>query len=171
VAYLSRGHTADRGRVESDLRAAGAWLAAFQGATARAPAPIGLAADLLAPLRGRYPHEPPEGAVFAALAELDGRLAAATAPRTVVHGDFWFGNVLLRDRRVSGVVDWESAELSGEPVRDAARFAVSYTLYLDRRTRRGRPVTGHPGLRAERWGSALEFALEGTGWFPELFRR
>jgi aminoglycoside phosphotransferase (APT) family kinase protein len=170
VSYLGRRHTANPDRVASDLETAGAWLAAVQRATATAPAPIRLAGDLRAPLRRRYPDEPRHGVVFEALAELDARLSAATAPRAVVHGDFWFGNVLLHDGRLSGVVDWESAEVSGEPVCDLARFALSYALYLDRRTRRGRAVAGHRGLRADRWGSAVEFALDGTGWFPDLFR-
>jgi hypothetical protein len=51
------------------------------------------------------------------------------------------------------------------------RFALMYALYLDRRTRAGRQVPGHAGLRAGPWGAALEFALDGAGWFPELFRR
>jgi aminoglycoside phosphotransferase (APT) family kinase protein len=170
ISYLRRRHTASAGRVASDLETAGAWLAAVQDATATAPAPVRLAGDLCPLLRRRYPDEPRHGVLFEALAELDARLSAAATPRTVVHGDFWFGNVLLDDGRLSGVVDWESADVSGEPVRDLARFALSYALYLDRRTRRGRAVAGHPGLRADRWGSAVEFALDGTGWFPDLFR-
>jgi hypothetical protein len=55
-------------------------------------------------------------------------------------------------------------------VRDLVRFAVMHALYLDRRTSAGRRVPGHPGLRAGPWGAALDFALDGSGWFPELFR-
>jgi aminoglycoside phosphotransferase (APT) family kinase protein len=170
VTYLQRGHTADRGRVACDLGTAAAWLEAVHDSTATSPGPIRLASDLSAPLFRRYPEEPPDGAVSVALAEIDSRLSTAATPRTVVHGDFWFGNVLLGDGRLPGVVDWESADTSGEPVRDLARFAVSYAVYLDHRTRRGRQVAGHPGLRAGEWGAAVEFALDGAGWFPELFR-
>jgi aminoglycoside phosphotransferase (APT) family kinase protein len=170
VSYLARRHTADAKRVAADLSTAGSWLADLQQATAAAPAPIGLAAGLQAPLRRRYPDEHRQGELFHRLAELDARLSSASTPRTVVHGDFWFGNILLSDGRLSGVVDWEAATTSGEPIRDLARFALSYALYLDRRTRRGRPVVGHPGLRADRWGAAVEFALDGSGWFPDLFR-
>ncbi len=170
VSYLRRGHTADRGRVASDLGTAGAWLGAIHESTAGSPGPIRLAADLSTPLFRRYPEELREGPVPVALAEIGARLSAAVTPQTVVHGDFWFGNVLLEDGRLPGVVDWESADTSGEPVRDLARFAVSYAVYLDHRTRRGRQVAGHPGLRADKWGAAVEFALDGTGWFPELFR-
>jgi Phosphotransferase enzyme family len=170
VSYLRRGHTANRGRVASDLGTAGAWLGAIHDSTATSPGPIRLAADLRTPLSQRYRDEPPQGAVSVALAEIDARLSTAVTPRTVVHGDFWFGNLMLEDGRLSGVVDWESADTAGEPVRDLARFAVSYALYLDHRTRIGRQVAGHTGLRAGRWGAAVEFALEGTGWFPELLR-
>jgi aminoglycoside phosphotransferase (APT) family kinase protein len=170
VSYLQRGHTADRGCVASDLETASAWLGAVHDATATSPGPIRLAGELSSPLFRRYPDEPARGQVSAALAEIDARLSTACTPRTVVHGDFWFGNVLLEDGRLPGVVDWESADTSGEPVRDLARFAISYALYLDHRTRRGRQVAGHAGLRATGWGAAVEFALEGTGWFPELLR-
>jgi hypothetical protein len=35
----------------------------------------------------------------------------------------------------------------------------------------GRRVAGHPSLRAGTRGAGVEFALDGTGWFAELFRR
>jgi hypothetical protein len=89
---------------------------------------------------------------------------------TAVHGDLWFGNVLVGGGRVSGIVDWESAARSGDPVRDLVRFALGYALYLDRRTRPERGVRGHAGLVAGEWGAGLEFAVEGSGWFPELFQ-
>ena len=60
-----------------------------------------------------------------------------------MHGDFWFGNLLTRDGVVSGVVDWEHAAAQGSPLRDAVRFVLSYSLYLDRHTRPGRRVLGH----------------------------
>ena len=70
----------------------------------------------------------------------------------------------------TGVVDWEDADLRGEPVRDLIRFAIAYALYLDRGTRPGRRVRGFPGLRASRWGAGIGFGINGSGWFPELFR-
>jgi hypothetical protein len=51
------------------------------------------------------------------------------------------------------------------------RFALTYALYLDCRTRPGRRVAGHSGLRADRWGAAVEYAFAGRGWFPTLFRQ
>jgi hypothetical protein len=46
-----------------------------------------------------------------------------------------------------------------------------YALFLDRRTKVGRQVAGHSGLRAGEWGAGVAYAVDGTGWFPELFRR
>jgi aminoglycoside phosphotransferase (APT) family kinase protein len=37
----------------------------------------------------------------------------------VLHGDYWPGNVLWRDGRLAGVVDWEDA-LFGDPLADLA---------------------------------------------------
>ena len=88
----------------------------------------------------------------------------------MVHGDFWAGNLLVSQDAVTGVVDWAAAELSGEPLRDVVRFALSYSLYLDRHTRPGRPVRGHPGLRADGWGAGIRYALSGQGWYGQLVR-
>lgn len=40
-------------------------------------------------------------------------------PDAVLHGDFWPGNVLWRDGRISGVIDWEDAAI-GDPLYDLA---------------------------------------------------
>jgi aminoglycoside phosphotransferase (APT) family kinase protein len=51
-------------------------------------------------------------------AELDGPLAPGVrsswpqivgAPEVLAHGDYWSGNVVWRDRRLAGIVDWSSA--------------------------------------------------------------
>ncbi len=49
---------------------------------------------------------------------------------------------------------------------DIVRFALSYALYLDRHTRAGHRVAGHPGLRAGPWGCGIAWAFDGEGWFP-----
>jgi aminoglycoside phosphotransferase (APT) family kinase protein len=127
--------------------------------------------DVRSRLRDRFGDDPFLQADLDRLAVIHARLRLNRVPRTVVHGDFWFGNVLLSDRRVSGVVDWEAATTCGEPVRDLVRFANMYALYLDRRTPPGRRVRGHRGLSAGEWGAGLEYALYGTGWFPALYKR
>jgi aminoglycoside phosphotransferase (APT) family kinase protein len=171
VSYMRRRHTRSTARVAADLAAVGAWLTGFQRDTIRGRGPLNMDGDVAARLARRFPDDAELGADLERLAELHARLECETVPRTAVHGDLWFGNVLLHEGSVSGVVDWEAGAASGEPTRDLVRFALIYALYLDRRTRTGRAVPGHPGLRAGAWGAALEFALDGSGWFPELFRR
>src|SRR4029079_12702792 len=103
-------------------------------------------------------------AIRSGLQTATGPLAAARMPTTVVHGDYWCGNLLVHRGRVSGVVDWEAGEPAGEPLRDVVRSVLAYALYLDRHTRPGRPVAGHPGLRAGRFGAGVLAALAGRGW-------
>jgi aminoglycoside phosphotransferase (APT) family kinase protein len=170
ISYMRRRHTARRAPVEEDLTALGAWLTAFQSTTAGAPGAVDMDGGVALRLRERFAGDADLDDDLGRLAVLHDRLGCETVPRTAVHGDLWFGNVLLRDGRVSGVVDWEAGAASGEPVRDLVRFALMYALYLDRRTPAGRGVPGHAGLRAGPWGAALEFALDGAGWFPDLFR-
>lgn len=170
VSYMRRRHTATRRRVADDFTAVGAWLADFQRATVGEDSPD--ADDGVAlRLERRFSDDPDLSDDLDRLAEMRARLGCEAMPRTAVHGDLWFGNVLLRDGRVSGVVDWEAGAASGDPMRDLVRFALMYALYLDRRTAAGRSVPGHASLRAGEWGAGLEFALDGAGWFPDLFRQ
>jgi hypothetical protein len=55
-------------------------------------------------------------------------------------------------------------------VRDLARFAAAYSLYLDRHTVPGRPVAGHPGLISRSAGGGIDYVLHGSGWYPDLVR-
>jgi hypothetical protein len=170
TSYLRWRHTARPACVRPDFAAVGAWLAGFQRATAGPAAPVDLAGAAATALRRRFAQDPLLEADLERLDRLDAILRREAVPRTAVHGDFWPGNILLADGRVSGVVDWEAGSVSGEPVRDLVRFAHMYALYLDCRTARGRRVMGHPGLRAREWGSGVAYAFEGGGWFPDLFR-
>jgi len=164
TAYARRGHTRDARKVATDFRAAGSWLAELQRRTAGDVAPLEMDAGVAARLHERF------GGDLEPLLAIHERLRRDRVPRTVVHGDFWCGNILLTEGSVSGVVDWEAATTRGEPARDLARFANMYALYLDLRAQRGR-VAGHPGLRAGSWGAGLEYAIDGSGWFPDLYRR
>jgi phosphotransferase family enzyme len=175
--YHSWRHTASAQRVRDDFAAAGGWLGELQARTAGREAPITLLADSLGSIAVRFPRH---AGLSELRRQLDGpaaRLAEYRTPRTVVHGDYWFGNLLLAaddgaggPPRVTGVVDWESGAMSGEPLRDLARFAVSYALYLDRHVKPGRRVPGHPGLRSGTWGAGLAHLAGGRGWFPRLAR-
>jgi aminoglycoside phosphotransferase (APT) family kinase protein len=171
TSYISPRHTSRRDRVAADFAAAGAWLADFQQATEGEVAAIDMDGAVALRLRERFPAMERLEADLECLCAIHDRLGRETGPRTAVHGDLWFGNLLMIRGRISGVVDWEAGTTSGEPLRDLVRFAHMYALFLDRRTRAGRPVDGHPGLRASGFGAGVEFAVDGTGWFPDLFKR
>lgn len=170
TTYLRPRHASALERVERDFAAAGSWLAAFQESTARTRARLNMLGGVAARLWQRFHDERDLEADLELLAAIDARLAQNIVPLTGVHGDFWFGNILVDRGGVSGVVDWESGAAEGAPTRDLVRFAHMYALYLDLRTRAGRRVPGHRGLRADRWGAAVEYALDGRGWFPDLYR-
>ena len=46
---------------------------------------------------------------------------------TLVHGDYWPGNVLWREGSIVAVLDWEAATL-GDPARDVAYCATELRL-------------------------------------------
>jgi aminoglycoside phosphotransferase (APT) family kinase protein len=171
TASQTRGHARDAAAVTADFQAAGEWLAELQRATAGDVAPVDMSSGVIERLRERFAGDPGLEADVERLGYVHGHLSESAAPRTVVHGDFWAGNILVSNGRVTGVVDWEAATVSGEPVRDLARFANMYALYLDRGVRRGRRVPGHTGLHAGEWGAGIDYALHGDGWFPSLYRQ
>lgn len=169
VGYHRYGHTRRPAAVRADFAAAGAWLARLQAATAAGFAPLDVAPGVPEALRQCLSARPDGGkSVQDQLSALRDRLRRHHAPRTAVHGDFWPGNLLTEHGAITGVVDWERAAPEGSPVRDLARFALAYSSYLDRHTRPGRPVRGHPGLLAGRPAAAITYALHGDGWYPRL---
>ncbi len=168
--YHAWRHLATPAAVRADFLAVQTWLAKFQTASAAERAPIDMDGGTTDTLRMRFAGEPRLDGLLFRLNAVHARLRANTTPRTAVHGDFWFGNLLLVGGEISGVIDWESGSTRGEPVRDIVRFALSYALYLDRHTRAGHRVVGHPGLRAGPWGCGIAWAFDGEGWFPDVVR-
>jgi aminoglycoside phosphotransferase len=169
--YLRWRHTRSPRKVARDLAAITAWLCRLHDETASETAPVEMEAGIRDHLTQRYgAADPALGPALDLLGAACARLRGHRAPRTVVHGDLWCGNVLVRGASVSGVIDWEEADLSGEPLRDIVRFALSYVLYLDRHTRAGRPVPGHPGLRAGVPCGGIDYLLFGGGWICDLLR-
>jgi hypothetical protein len=166
--YHSWMHLADRKAVEADFAMAARWLARFQQPASQERGAIDLGdPDVLA---RKFGQDADFARIMSRAGSLRENLQGGRTPRTPVHGDFWFGNLLVSGSDVSGVVDWEAGSATGEPVRDLARFGLSYALYLDRHTRPGRTVRGHPGLKAGEWGAGIVYAVDGVGWFPEVFR-
>ena len=161
AAYHSWRHTARREAVAADFAAAGDWLAGLHSAVgakgavgANGQASVARMLDGVADVLGhRFGGQPGADADLAQLAALRGRLEGHRTPQSVVHGDFWAGNLLTERGRVLGVIDWEHACLTGSPVRDLARFATSYSLYLDRHTRHGTPGSRPPGAARRPLGS------------------
>lgn len=51
-------------------------------------------------------------------------------PSRVLHGDYWPGNILWRDGRLVGIIDWEDAAL-GDPLADLAISRLDMLWALD----------------------------------------
>lgn len=171
VAYHAWRHTARRASVQRDLEIAGRWLQDLQERTARGRAEVTWPAEVADALRGRWDGHPLLEPALTRLATAQAHMAGCTTPTTVVHGDFWCGNILVDRGEVTGVVDWESGSPSGCPLRDLARFVLSYSLYLDRHARPGRAVPGHPGLRRVGFAPGIAYAVLGDAWFGRAARR
>jgi hypothetical protein len=168
--YHQRLHTASEARVRADFAAAAGWLGELARVTeegTRQPE------NLPALIRVRWPGDLLAGRVAAGVAQHLARLGPADTGTSagIVHGDFWCGNILCRAGTVTGVVDWEHSAHDSDPLRDRTRFALSYTLYLDRHTVPGHVVAGHSGLVAGPWGEPVRYLLRGTGWFTETVAR
>lgn len=159
VDYHRWHHTGRRRDVRADFDAAAGWLSQLHGLTVPPQPEV----DGAAALESRWPDE-----VGMAAAQACRRARARVGDLDtghVTHGDFWCGNLLRTGRRVTGVVDWEHARFGGSPLWDRVRFALAYTLYLDRHTPSGARVHGHAGLRAGAWGDPVRHLLRGEGWY------
>jgi aminoglycoside phosphotransferase len=167
VGYHEWLHTARPSLVRADFRAAYAWLHDFQDATACRPTAHTWSSEVTEALRKRWRGHCALRAALVQLAPADRELSCALAPRTAVHGDYCFSNLLVTGGRVSGVVEWEYGEVAGSPLRDLARFPLSYAFCLDQQTRIGRGVRGP---RLARPGARASSALTGEGWLPRLLR-
>jgi len=175
IPYHQWRHTASPTLVGADFVDAATWLRQLSALVVRdTPLPVEPTSDVTEDpggLPGRVARRWPDDRLAAEATEWarENTLALEQDGTTVVHGDFWCGNVLRSARRVSGVVDWEHSGW-GDPLRDRVRFALSYALYLDRHTPRGGRVVGHPGLVAGTWGDPIRYAVLADSWFPVMVR-
>jgi aminoglycoside phosphotransferase (APT) family kinase protein len=107
AGFVDALHTVDRSSLGSLVPNFGEWCRQQRNLEA-----VGLAA-----LAGRI-----DAGLWSELARLMRRLGdrIADCPRPgVVHGDLWYGNLLMRDHRLTGVLDWEFAAI-GDPLVDYA---------------------------------------------------
>jgi hypothetical protein len=175
IDYHRWRHTASPRAVHDDFQCAGTWLDSLADAVMPHDQDHGLvegptAGSIAQALVARWPSDESAQALAEHVTSSASDVSAG-GPASVVHGDFWCGNILRRDDAVAGVIDWEHASFVDDPLRDRARFALSYALYLDRHTAPGRRVAGHRGLVAGPWGEGVRYAVAGSGWFPELVQR
>jgi Phosphotransferase enzyme family len=187
VRYHEPGHVQDPGQVAADLSMAGSWLLRFQGETQTGePVPMAAAFEgWVLPVFERYRERIGwsdwEEQLLERLAVLAVELDDVAIPLAAVHGDYATGNLLVKDGRISGVVDWELGRPVGPPFSDLFKFAASYGSYLDRATPlRNGGLPGHPGWAEARarwgafggWTNAVGFlyAYLGQGWFSDLVR-
>jgi len=136
--------------VRRDYQYAGDWLARLHEASATGSAPITWVDEVTEVLRSRRHDHPLLGRALHILEPAAAWLDGCRVDVTVVHGDFWHGNVLVDSERaaVSGVVNWMSGELEGCPLRDLARFSLRYSR--------------HAGA------GPMRTALWGTGWYARI---
>ncbi len=171
VDYHHWRHTSRRRLVRRDFARAATWLESFQTATAHGHEALSWPQDVADALGERWPEHPSLETALTHLTGIAERCTGLSSPATGVHGDFWFGNLLVTASEVSGVVDWEAGSLRGSPLRDLTRFPLSYALYLDRHVPVGAAVPGHRGLRRLGFAPGVRFALLGRGWLPDEVRR
>lgn len=169
--YRSWRHTARPAAVRRDLELAGTWLRALHEVTARGNGSVGWTNEVIEALRGRWDGDPGLEPALARLVVARDHLGDRPVASTVVHGDFWFDNVLVSDDGLTGVVGWASGKVTGCPLSDLARFALSYCLHLEETARPGHRVPGHPGLRRLGFAPGIRFGLLGRGWLHREVRR
>jgi aminoglycoside phosphotransferase (APT) family kinase protein len=186
--YYAPGHVGDPARVGHDFSIAGAWLASLHVGSSRGRITFGqeLFDRWIGATFDRYRTvvgwNDAEERIYELVRERARALYGTHLPVTALHGDFWMGNILVKDGTISGVVDWERANLAAPPFTDIYKFPTSYGFYMDR----GYPeldgrVPGHPErdvIASEwtefgSWPNLIGFAYTyfGAGWFPSLVRR
>jgi hypothetical protein len=94
TSYIRRRHTATQALVAADFNAVETWLTELQSGTAGKSARVDMDGGVAARLRERFPDDVRLDADLELLAEINDRLRRNETPRTAVHGDMWFGNVL-----------------------------------------------------------------------------
>lgn len=161
---------AQRWRVRRDFQCASEWLSTLQDASATGRSRVDWPDQVVDLIRNRWSGHPLLSPALSRLEPAATRLAEFVVGRTVVHGDFWHGNVLVDGQRVTGVLNWYDGESAGSPLRDLARFALRYGHDESGHVPRRLAIVDRAGLRATGAGSGLRLDLLGRGWFPRMLR-
>jgi aminoglycoside phosphotransferase (APT) family kinase protein len=185
--YHTPGHTSNAERVAGDFAMAGDWLQAFHRQTLSGAEQLDAESFeyRVTAVFDRYRRSvgwsQEEEDLSVAVARRAAQLRGCPIPTTGVHGDFWMGNLLTENTRLTGVLDWELGLADGIPLSDLYKFPTSYGFYLDRAYSGSSDIPGHPDrlshltrwLRFGRWPNLVGFGYTyfGEGWFPELAQR
>ena len=98
-----------------------------------------------------------------------------TGAPVLLHGDFWPENLIWRDGRIAGVLDWEDAAM-GDPLSDVAcaslelRYLYGETgakTFENAYARRGGPVSNPKGSQAQSAPAASARSESPDGLEPE----
>jgi len=105
--------------------------------------------------RGPASDDPLEAEVWSALRALWPAVEVAQPEPVLIHGDYWPGNTIWQRGRLSGVVDWEMAQV-GNPARDVATCRCDLSVLFDVSaadvfTRRYECQRGHPVVDQRFW--------------------
>lgn len=79
--------------------------------------------DLLGQVEARVFPLVPQAVGVSIAAQFDQFLANGPYPRTIIHGDFGTGNILVHDHRASGVIDFSGCGI-GDPAYDLASLSA-----------------------------------------------
>jgi len=120
------------GQADITARDPGAWAAELGRALARVHSvPVGRLAQLPSVFEGKGSIQMLEGPLAPTVVA---RWAEVTAsPEALVHGDYWSGNLVARDGKVTGVVDWSGAA-RGPRGYDVAWCRLDLVLLFDATT-------------------------------------
>ena len=98
VAYHQWAHTARHCAVTRDFDAAFDWLATFQASTTRGRSAADWPTQVLEAVRGHWDGHPALARALERLETARDNLVGSPVASTAVHGDFWYGNLLVRRR-------------------------------------------------------------------------
>ncbi|MGA7912843.1 MAG: phosphotransferase, partial [Candidatus Dormiibacterota bacterium] len=99
--YHAWRHLASPAAVRADFATVEGWLVQFQGAAGGEATPIDMDGGTAGVLARRFARDAQLGEALRSLGAVYSRLRLSLTPKTAVHGDFWFGNVLLSGDEVT----------------------------------------------------------------------